>query len=317
MKISFIGSGATATTTAFAIGLNNNIDEIVLLDININVAKGKALDLEQSFILQGKSTKVIGTDDYENVRGSDVIIITAGVAGTANRETLLAKNTAIISDIALKLKNIIPTDKTQPLVIVLTNPVDVILNTFIKVGGFNKNKTIGSGNWLDTARFKYYLSKFLNIDSKLIDTLAIGQHGAKIVYLLSKTKIGNQKLFDYINEKNIKREEIYNICQQATNGGAEILSLLNNAGTTFGPAMSMNALFEAYTEKTKDNVLVASVFCNGEYGVNGFCFGCPVKIDKNGVKGIIEYKDLTEEENSKIKETMEFIKSLNNSIDNY
>ena len=313
MKISFIGSGATSTTTAFAIGLKNNIDEIVLLDININIAKGKAIDLQQGFIMQEKNTKVIGTDDYKNVKGSDVIIITAGVARMpdGSRESLLAKNKLIITDIASKLKDIIPSGEKQPLIIVLTNPLDIILNTFIKAGNFNKKKTIGSGNWLDTSRFKYYLSKFLNVDSKLINTFAVGQHGAKIVYLLSKTTIGDKNLFDYIAEKNINKEEIFNVCQQATAGGIEIINL-TNGGTIFGPAMSLNALFEAYTEKTKDNTLVASVFCNGEYGVNGFCFGCPVKIDKNGLKEIIEYKNLTEEENLKIEETKKFIEELNN-----
>ena len=160
MKVSFIGSGGVACTTAFALSFKDFFNEMVMLDINPNIAKGKAIDLQQSFILNHKNINIIGTSDYKLIEGSDVIVITAGSAEAgADREALLQINKKIITEVANNLKKYIKNDNNQPFIVLLTNPLDSILKTFIDVGNFNKKKTIGSGNWLDTARFKYYLAK--------------------------------------------------------------------------------------------------------------------------------------------------------------
>ncbi len=310
MKISFIGAGGVACTTAFAVGLKGLFDEIVMIDLYKDYATGKAMDLQQSFILDNKDIKVIGAEDYENIKGSDAIVITAGVAGTADRESLLEKNKAIIEDIAKKLKNIIPNDDKQPFIIIVTNPLDSILKHFIDVGNFNHKKTIGSGNWLDTARFKYYLSKFLKISSSKIESFTVGQHGQKMVYLLSQTKIDGIPLFEYIKNNNIPESAIKKVCEDATNGGSEILKLIVKGGTFYGPAISIYDLLNAHFNNTRQT-LTASVYCNGEYGINNCCIGCPIVIGKNGVEEIKKL-NITDEEQKDLQEAYKFIDSLNN-----
>ena len=311
MKVSFIGSGSVASSTAFMLGIKNVCDEIVLLDINENFAKGKAIDLQQGFIMIGNRINVIGTNDYKYIKDSDIIIITAGVAdksGKSNREELLKVNKGIIEQIATSLKDVIPTGKEQPLIIMVTNPLDIILKHFIDFGGFNKLKTIGSGNWLDTARFKYYINRALEIPYERISTLTVGQHGAKMVYLLTQTKVGDKNLLDYAKENKISDEELKKICDDATAGSNEIISLLAKEGTIFGPAVSIYDIISAYI-KNEDRLLVVSVYCHGEYGADELCIGCPVVFNGNGIKYIVKY-DIDENEKKSLEESINFIKTF-------
>ncbi len=312
MKISFIGSGGVACTTAFATGLKGLFNEIVMLDLYADYAKGKAIDLQQGFVLDGKDIKVTGTDSYEDIKGSDAIVITAGVAntdGSANRESLLGKNKEIMSDIAKKIMAVIPTDDKQPFIVMVTNPLDVILKHFIDEGNFNKKKTIGSGNWLDTARFKYYLGKAFNIEESRIETFTVGQHGAKMVYLLSQTKIDGTPLFDYMKKNNISKDQIAKIEEQATMGGGEIIRLIVKGGTFYGPAISIYDLLDSYFNDIKKTV-TASIYCDGEYGIKNCCLGCPITLGKNGVEEIKIY-DLTSEEKASLEEAYNFVADLN------
>lgn len=312
MKISFIGAGGVGCSTAFASGLKNLCNEIVLIDLYKDYSIGKAIDLQQAFILNEKDVKVIGSDDYNDIKGSDAIVITAGIAtnGNADRESLLEKNKEIIGDIAKKLTQIIPNDDKQPLIIMVTNPLDVILNHFIKVGNFNKKKTIGSGNWLDTARFKYYLAQEFNVPESKINTFVVGQHGKKMVYLLSHTTIDGKPLFDCMKEKNISMDKMKEIQKRSLNGAETIIKLIVKGGTFYGPAISILALLDSYINDKKSN-LIASVYCDGEYGINDFCIGCPIILGKNGVEKIQVFTDLTEEENKLLNESKDFINSLN------
>jgi malate dehydrogenase len=168
MKISIISAGKTSLVAAYVIGLNSIFNEILLIDIRPEYLFAKSLDMEQVFILADKDITVKGSVDYNDVKNSDVIRITASVLTPVQengnelavmREAMAVENKKIITEIAQKLKAVIPTDDQQPLIIVLTNPLDIILSTFMRVGNFSKKKTIGSGNWLDTARLKFYLSR--------------------------------------------------------------------------------------------------------------------------------------------------------------
>jgi malate dehydrogenase len=309
MKISFIGSGGVACSTAFAAGLKlgDELSEIVLLDINEGWAKGKAIDLHQGFILNNTNIKTIGTTDYKYVEGSDAIVITAGFAnkdGVSDREALLAKNRAVIGEVAANLKKYIPTDDKQPLIIVVTNPLDIILNHFIKTGDFNKKKTIGSGNWLDTARIQDFLSRETGVPANKIKSYAVAQHGAKIVYLLSKTTLDGKPLSSY----GLSKEKIGEIVQNAVTGSQEIIGLLQRESTNYGPAISIYELLISYLKDTKKN-LVASVWCNGEYGVKDYPMGCPIILGKNGVEKIEEI-DLPDEEKKAYEESYKFCLEL-------
>ena len=311
MKISFIGAGGVGCTTAFLCGIKGFFDEIVLVDLYKDYAEGKAIDLQQGFILNNiKNINVYGTDDYSYIKSSDVIVITAGVPshGQQTREELLEKNKLVIGDCAKKVSKLVPTDHKQPLIIMVTNPLDVILKHFIEVGNFNKQKTIGSGNWLDTARFKYYLAERLNVKPEKIETYVVGQHGAKMVYLLSQTKINGIALFEYIKRKNISMDEIKEIEDKATNGATTIIKKIEKGGTFYGPAVSIGALISAYVNNTK-KVYTASVWANGEYNIKDLCFGCPIIIGKHGVEKILNFQ-LSDEENRNMKSACNFIESL-------
>jgi malate dehydrogenase len=323
MKISFIGAGRTGCSAAYAVGLNSIFDEMVIFDVNENKAKGLALDLEQAFILSNKNINVHSSCNYNDIKGSEVIVITASIptftpetqanggenTGLTLREAMLDGNRKIITDIALNLKKVVPTDEKQPLIIILTNPMDVILSAFLRVGGFNKKKTIGSGNWLDSARFKYYFSKEFNVPATNIETYAVAQHGAKIVYLLSQTRINGISLFEYAKQNNIPRERIDKIVEKAINGGQEIIALQNFlSSTVYGPGISLFELVDAYI-RDKKKMLVASIWCNGEYGVRDFAFGCPIILGRNGVEKIVEL-DISAEDREKYAESLKFAMEL-------
>lgn len=310
MKISFIGAGGVACSTAFALTFKDLFNEMVLLDINLDYAKGKAMDLEQSAIINHKNISVIGTNDYKYTEGSDAIVITAGSAKTGgNREALLEINKKIITEVSNSLKPYIKNDDTQPLIIIVTNPLDSILKFFIEVGDYNPKKTIGSGNWLDTGRFKYYLSKELEVSSDKIETFVVGQHGKEMVYLLSQTKIDGQPLFNYMKEHNVSMEKIESICKASTLGATEIIDLIQQGGTYYGPANSIVELITAYFNNTQ-SLVTASVLCNGEYGVDGNCLGVPVVLGSDGVEEVKVF-NLTNDEKEKLKKAYNFVKELN------
>ncbi|MDR3290006.1 MAG: hypothetical protein LBT02_01860 [Rickettsiales bacterium] len=308
VKVSFIGAGGVSCTTAFATGLKlgKDLNEVVLIDVSEDIAFGRAVDLRQGFILNNIDTKVVGTTDYSKVAGSDVIIITASVPsvpGVSNREAMLAKNKEVIAICAENLKKVIPTDDKQPLIIVVSNPLDLILNHFIKVGGFNKKKTIGSGNWLDTGRMQDQLSRETGVEPSKIKTFAVAQHGQKIVYLLSKTTIDGKPLSSY----NISKEKLDTIVANSIAGAKEIIEK-GQTRTLYGPALSIFDLAVSYLQDKK-NLITAAVYLNGEYGVKDFTFGAPIILGKNGVEKI-ENWDLPEDEKKAYKDAYDFTIAL-------
>jgi malate dehydrogenase len=308
-KISFIGSGGVSCTTAFACGLKlgDELSEIVLIDVNYDIAFGRGADLRQGFILNGTDTKVTPTNDYSNITGSDVIVITASIPAPANvgihevREAMLKDNKKIIAEIADKLKKVIPTDDKQPLIIVVSNPLDLILNHFIKIGNFNKKKTIGSGNWLDTSRLIDNLTREeIKAPPSKIKTMTVAQHGAKMLYLLSQTTVDGKPLSSY----NIDPDKLKKIVENSINGAGEITSK-GQTRTLYGVALSIFSLIYPYLKDTKQ-LVCCSTYCNGEYGVKDYTMGVPVILGKNGVEKIVVL-DLTEEEKQAYRESYNFV----------
>ncbi|GMO64480.1 MAG: malate dehydrogenase [Rickettsiales bacterium] len=309
VKVSFIGAGGVGLTTAFATGLKlgNELKEVVLVDVSEELANARGVDLRQGFILNGLDTKVIGTTDYNKIAYSDVIVITSSIPpkpGVSDREAMMRDNKVLIADIANKLKAVIPTDDKQPLIIVVSNPLDIILNHFLKTGNFNKKKTIGSGNLLDTGRLQDHLSRETGVDPSKIKTFAVAQHGAKIVYLLSKTTIDDKPLSDF----NIKPERLKEIVNNSINGAKEIIEK-GACRTLYGPALSIFDLMISYI-KDKKNLLTCATYLDGQYGVNDFTFGVPVILGKDGVEEIKVW-ELTEEEKNDYEEAYKFTIELN------
>ena len=304
-KISLIGAGQIGGTLAHLIALKQLAD-VVLFDVAEGIAKGKALDIAQSSSVEGFNVDISGTNNYEDTRDSDVIIITAGVPRKSGmtRDDLLEINLKIIKQVAEGIK------KTSPkaFVICITNPLDVIVMALQKYSGLPKNMVVGMAGILDTSRFKYFLSQELNIPVKNIESLVLGGHGDTMVSMLNHTKINGKPVFDLVKEGKLKKESLAKIVQRTKTGGAEIVKLLEKGSAFYAPAASGVEMAESYLNDLKKQ-LPCSAHLKGEYGVNNLYAGVPVIIGKNGIEKIVII-DLDNEEKKNFENSIVAVKEL-------
>ena len=299
-KISLVGAGQIGGTLAHLIGLKELVNEVVLFDVASGVAKGKALDIAQSSSVDGFNVRFSGTDNYEDIKDSDVIIITAGVPRKPgmSRDDLLGINLKIIKQVAEGIKKHAP----NAFVICITNPLDVIVMAFQKYSNLPTNKVVGIAGILDTSRFKLFLSLELNIPVKEIEAMVMGGHGDTMVPLPRFTKISGKSLLDLVKEGKISEEKLESINQRTRDGGAEIVKYLEKGSAFYAPAAAGVKMASAYLNNEK-KLLPCAVHLNGEYGVNNIYAGVPVIIGKEGVEKI-------EEINLDDKEKKEFMNSI-------
>ena len=299
-KISLIGAGQIGGTLAHLIGVKELVEEVILFDINSGIAKGKALDIAQSSSVDGFNVKFSGTDDYKDIKDSDVIIITAGVPRKPgmSRDDLLGINLNIIKQVANGIKNNSP----NSFIICITNPLDVMVMALQKFSGLPANKIVGMAGILDSSRFKLFLSLELNVPVKEIDAIVMGGHGDTMVPMPRFTKVSGKPLLDLIKDGKISKERLDEINQRTRDGGAEIVKHLEKGSAFYAPAASGVQMAEAYLNDEK-KLLPCAIQLNGEYGVKGIYAGAPTIIGKNGVEKI-------EEINLEGKEKDEFLKSV-------
>ena len=299
-KISLIGAGQIGGTLAHLIGIKELVEEVILFDINSGIAKGKALDIAQSSSVDGFNVKFFGTDDYKDIKDSDVIIITAGVPRKPgmSRDDLLGINLNIIKQVANGIKNNSP----NSFIICITNPLDVMVMALQKFSGLPANKIVGMAGILDSSRFKLFLSLELNVPVKEIDAIVMGGHGDTMVPMPRFTKVSGKPLLDLIKDGKISKERLDEINQRTRDGGAEIVKYLEKGSAFYAPAASGVQMAEAYLNDEK-KLLPCAIQLNGEYGVKGVYAGAPTIIGKNGVEKI-------EEINLEGKEKDEFLKSV-------
>tara|TARA_Y100000992_G_scaffold61935_1_gene37977 strand:+ start:921 stop:1880 length:960 start_codon:yes stop_codon:yes gene_type:complete len=304
-KISLIGAGQIGGTLAHLIAIKE-LGDIVLFDVAEGLAKGKALDIAQSSGVTGFNVNISGTNDYEDTKNSDVIIITAGVPRKPgmSRDDLLGTNLKIIKQVSDGIKNTSP----KAFVICITNPLDVIVMALQKYSGLPSNKVVGMAGILDSSRFKYFLSKELNEPIKNIESLVLGGHGDTMVPMPKKTKIKNKTLIDLINEKKISKDKLDSIINRTRKGGAEIVKLLEKGSAFYAPAASGVEMAESYLKDLK-KTLPCAAFLNGEYGYKNIYAGVPVVIGKNGVEKIVEM-DLESTEKSNFDISIKAVKEL-------
>ena len=304
-KITLIGAGQIGGTLAHLIALKN-LGDVVLFDVAAGIAKGKALDIAQSSPVNEFDINLIGTDNYEDTKNSDVIIITAGVPRKPGmtRDDLLGINLKIIKQVADGIK------KTSPkaFVICITNPLDVIVMALQKYSGMPKNMVVGMAGILDSSRFIYFLSQELNIPVKNIKSFVLGGHGDSMVAMLGSTKIDGKKLNDLVTEGKIKKEKLHEIIQRTKKGGAEIVKYLEKGSAFYAPAASGIEMAESYLKDLKKQ-LPCAVYLNGEYGFKEIYAGVPVIIGKNGVEKIVEL-ELTNDERKNFSESVDSVKQL-------
>ena len=293
-KITLIGAGQIGGTLAHLIALKE-LGDVVLFDVASGLAKGKALDIAQSSPVNGFNISLLGTDNYDDTKDSDVIIITAGVPRKPGmtRDDLLGINLKIIKQVAEGIK------KTSPnaFVICITNPLDVIVMALQKYSGLPKNKVVGMAGILDSSRFIYFLSQELKLPPNKIKSFVLGGHGDSMVAMVNHTTVDGKNLSDFVKEDKIKKERLNSIIERTKKGGAEIVKYLEKGSAFYAPAASGVEMAESYLKDLKKE-LPCAVYIDGQYGVKDIYAGVPVIIGKNGVEKIIEINlDLEEKAN--------------------
>tara|TARA_B110001452_G_scaffold119429_1_gene99087 strand:- start:772 stop:1731 length:960 start_codon:yes stop_codon:yes gene_type:complete len=304
-KITLIGAGQIGGTLAHLIALKE-LGEIVLFDVAEGLAKGKALDIAQSSPVDRFNIKISGTNNYEDTRDSDVIIITAGVPRKPGmtRDDLLGINLKIIKQVADGIK------KTSPnaFVICITNPLDVIVMALQKYSGLPKNKVVGMAGILDTSRFIYFLSQEFNLSVKKIKSLVLGGHGDSMVAMVNHTEVDGKNLNELLKEGKIKKERLDAIVDRTKKGGAEIVKFLEKGSAFYAPAASGVEMAESYLKDLKKE-LPCAAYLNGEYGADNIYAGVPVIIGAKGVEQVVEL-NLTNEEQNNFNNSVKAVKDL-------
>ena len=315
-KITLIGAGQIGGTLAHLIAIKE-LGDVVLFDVAAGIAKGKALDIAQSSSVSGFNINLSGTDNYEDTKDSDVIIITAGVPRKPGmtRDDLLGINLKIIKQVAEGIK------KTSPdaFVICITNPLDVIVMALQKYSGLPANKIVGMAGILDSARFIYFLSQELKIPVQKIKSFVLGGHGDSMVAMLGSTEVEGRKINDLINEGKLSQKKLDEIIDRTKKGGAEIVKYLEKGSAFYAPAASGVEMAESYLKDLKKQ-LPCAAYLNGQYGVSDIYAGVPVIIGSKGVEKIIELKLSDEEKRNfdvsvkAVKDLFEAAKKIDNTI---
>jgi malate dehydrogenase len=301
-KISVIGAGFTGATTALMLA-QKELGDIVLVDIPDleNQTKGKALDMLEASPVQGFDATIFGTSDYADTAGSDVVIITAGIARKPgmSRDDLVSTNAKIMKSITKELVKHSP----ESILIVLTNPVDAMTYTIFKESGFPKERVIGQSGVLDTARFRTFVAQELNLSVKDITGFVLGGHGDEMVPLVRYSYAGGIPL-----DQLIKPDRLEEIIQRTRTGGGEIVNLLGNGSAYYAPAASLVQMTESIL-KDQRRVLPAIAYLEGEYGYQNIYLGVPTILGGNGLEQIIEL-DLTEDEKTVLDQSAQSVKNV-------
>lgn len=299
-KVSIIGAGNVGASLAQMI-VQSAIADVVLFDIADGIAQGKALDISEACPLWGSSSSITGTNEYLHTENSDVIIITAGFPRKSgmSRDDLLHANAKVVSDVAKNTTKISP----NAVIIVVTNPMDVMAQVSMKVSGFDSDRVIGMGGILDSARFRTFVAWELNISPEDIDALVLGGHGDLMVPMPRFTTVKGVPIIELITADRIE-----SLIERTRHGGAEIVSLLKTASAYYAPAAATYQMVKAVLFDEK-RILPCSAHLNGEYGVNGVYTGVPVMLGSGGIRKIIELK-LNKQERTDFERSVSAVKSL-------
>lgn len=310
-KIGLVGAGMIGGTLAHLVGLKE-LGDVAMVDIAEGIPQGKGLDLAESSPVEGFDCHYDGSNDYEAIKGSDVIIVTAGVPRKPgmSRDDLIGINTGIINSVGENIKKYAP----DAFVIVITNPLDVMVEVMQRATGFADNKVVGMAGVLDSARFRYFLAEEFNVSVEDVTAFVLGGHGDTMVPSVRYSTIAGIPLPDCIEMGWSTKEKIDAIVDRTRNGGGEIVALLKTGSAYYAPASSAIAMAESYL-KDKKRVLPCAAKLTGQYGVNGLYIGVPVVIGKEGVEKIIEIK-LNDEEQAMFDKSVQAVKDLVEAMEN-
>ena len=299
-KISIIGAGNVGATAAHWIA-SKELGDIVLLDIVEGMPQGKALDLLESSPVGGFDVGIKGTNNYEETKNSDVVVITSGVARKpgVSREDLISINAKIVKEVAQNVSGFSP----NAIIIVVTNPLDAMVHVASKISGFPKNKVMGMAGVLDSARFKTFIAMEIGVSVNDVDAMVLGGHGDTMVPLPRYSTVNGRPITELM-----PREKIEQIVKRTREGGAEIVNLLKTGSAYYAPSASAVQMVESIL-RDKKKILPCAAYCGSEYNVGGYFVGVPAKLGRNGVEEVIELK-LTLEEMSQFRKSVEHVKEL-------
>lgn len=286
MKISIIGAGNVGSLTAMRI-IQDGLGEALIVDIAKGLAEGKALDLEDARAVLKYNYKIQGAEDITKIKDSDIVVITAGLTRKPgmSREDLLNRNAQILKEIATDIKKLTP----KSIVIVVTNPLDLMTRLFLEISGFKSNKVLGMGITLDAARFTNLISQELNIPNTDIEASVIGSHGENMLPLVRFTSIKGVSLDEFLPEAKVNA-----LVKKTKERGAQIVSLLGSGSAFFAPSAAIAEIIKVIIKDEKRTLGVCA-YLNGEYGVHDVSIGVPCRLGKNGIEEIIEL-DLNKQE---------------------
>ena len=300
-KLTIVGAGNLGSQAAFYAALRNIADEIVLVDIVEGMPQGKALDMLQSMSVAGSNVKIAGSNNYEASNDSDVVIITAGLPRKPgmSREDLLETNSKIVKSVVKQIVEYSPNCK----LIIVTNPLDAMVQLACEISGFPKQRVMGMAGVLDTSRFRTFIAQELNVDVNKVEAMVLGSHGDLMVPLINHCKVDGRPVLELLD-----KEKLDAIIERTRKGGGEIVGLLKTGSAFFAPGLSVAQMAESIIKDQK-KVLPCATLLEGEYGVNGVFVGVPAKLGKEGVEEVIEV-ELTEEEKNALHESVNHIKSV-------
>jgi len=276
-KITVVGAGNVGATTAQLVA-EKSLADVVLIDIIEGIPQGKALDMFEACPLWHSSSRVVGTNNYDDTAGSDVVVITAGLARKPgmSRDDLLKANAEIVKKVSENVRNTSP----DAIIIVVSNPMDAMAHVAQKVTGFPHNRVIGMGGVLDTSRMRSFISLETGVPPKDIQAMVLGGHGDLMVPVYRLTTVDGKNISDVLDDSKIKA-----IVERTKGGGAEIVSHLKTGSAYYAPAASTVEMIESIFG-VKDETLPCSVYLNGEYGISGVYVGVPVKLGSSNLPKI-------------------------------
>jgi len=293
-KIALVGAGNIGGTLAHLVGLKE-LGDVILFDIVEGVPQGKALDLVESSPVEGFDSNMKGANDYSEIAGADVVIVTAGVARKPgmSRDDLVGINTKVMASVGEGIKNNCP----DAFVICITNPLDAMVAMLQEASGLPANRVVGMAGVLDSARFRYFLAEEFNVSVEDVTAFVLGGHGDTMVPSTRYSTVAGIPVPDLIKMGWSTQDKIDQIVQRTRDGGAEIVGLLGTGSAFYAPASSAIQMAESYL-KDKRRVLPCAALLKGEYGVDGLYVGVPVIIGANGVEKIVEIElDAEEKQN--------------------
>ena len=304
-KISLIGGGQIGGTLAHLAGLKE-LGDVVIFDIIKGIPQGKALDLAEASPISSYNVDLKGSNHYSAIKDSDVIIVTAGVPRKPgmSRDDLLSINLKVMSDVGAGIKKYAP----KAFVICITNPLDAMVWALQKFSGISPKMIVGMAGVLDSARFRYFLSKEFNVSVEDVTAFVLGGHGDSMVPLARYSTVSGIPLPDLIKMGWTTQDKLNDIIQRTRDGGAEIVGLLKTGSAFYAPAASAIEMADSYL-KDKKRVLPCAAYLSGEYKIKDMYVGVPVVIGERGVERILEIS-LNAKENKMFKDSISSVRSL-------